>query len=49
MFTEKELSENLYSLELIQQNAQFNKFIKWKIKHKDDTYFPSKMSIRKRR
>lgn len=49
MFTEKELSENLYSLELIQQNTQFNKFIKWKIKHKDDTYFPSKMSIRKRR
>ena len=44
MFTEKELSENLYSIELIKQNTQFNNFIKWKLKHPNITNFSSKQN-----
>lgn len=48
-FTEKELSEKFYTIDLIKQNELFNKFIKWKLKHPYIVNFPSKMSERKRK
>ena len=49
MFTEKELSETLYTYELLKNNEQINKFVKWKIKHPNMTNVPSKASNRKKR
>lgn len=47
MFTEKELSENFYSIELIKQNTQLNNFIQWKLKHPNITNFSSKQNKHK--
>ena len=49
LFTEKELSETLYTYELLKHNEQINKFVKWKIKHPNMTNIPSKASNRKKR
>ena len=43
-FTEKQLAESLYTLDLLKNNKEINQFIKWKIKHPNINFTSSKKS-----